>query len=369
MSRSPRRSLRLGMRWKLLIAFSIGFSLVFFIVAWWITSFSTSTAQARLETQLVNLSEGGAATMNVAGFTHLIASDPQVIPGERYPANAGTLAGSTATATSHYPTDELYWLLCQQLADIRRINPSASPYTYYRAPDGTMKFVTSWGALGYPRIGVDPPDGGQFLQPISAFVNKATSVYFAQGLTKTTIQPAYYDALGGWISVYTPIKDQTGVTVGAIGVDYPLTYVSQVRNRVVHQLYPAFGIAYVVLLLLVLGLSSQLTRRLGRLSLATKRVAEGEYDVDLENATKAVFADEMTDLAGSFMTMTSKVATRERTLARQVENLKVEVDEKKRKEAVAEITDSDFFSDLTAKADQLRAKVRGDGDDGDGHRD
>jgi hypothetical protein len=41
-----------------------------------------------------------------------------------------------------------------------------------------------------------------------------------------------------------------------------------------------------------------------------------------------------------------------------VQVLKVEIDEVKRQQAVAEITDSDFFADLTTKAADMRARVK-----------
>jgi signal transduction histidine kinase len=179
-------------------------------------------------------------------------------------------------------------------------------------------------------------------------------------LVETTQQPKYTDALSTWISVYTPIKNAAGATVGAIGVDYDIAYVNKVYDDVVRVLYPVLAIAYVVLLGLVYWLSGSLTRRLARLSTATKRVSEGDYEVDLSNAAKSRIDDEMTELAKSFAVMTEKVGARERKLVAQVAVLKVEIDQKKRQQAVAEITDTDFFSELTAKADLMRAKVKAD---------
>jgi hypothetical protein len=66
----------------------------------------------------------------------------------------------------------------------------------------------------------------------------------------------------------------------------------------------------------------------------------------------------MSELADAFLVMVEKVGTRERTLVQQVKVLKVEIDEKKRREAVVEIVESDFFNDLTAKANAMRRKVK-----------
>jgi len=268
------------------------------------------------------------------------------------------LSGTSAVTDGAYPTNSAYWNHINEIADIRRTNPEASPYTYYRAPDGTMEFIGSWSALGYPTMNTDLPVGTLFHQPVSMLIDEDTSAYFAEGLTATTSQPPYFDFFGHWISVYSPIVASDGTTVGAIGVDYPLSYVDDVQERVLGVLYPVFGAAYVVLILLVLYLSHWMTRRLGRLSKATTRISGGDYDVDLSRATKAVFPDEMTDLATSFASMSEKIRARERSLVKQLRVLKVEIDEAKREQSVAEITESDFFTSLTAKATALRARVR-----------
>lgn len=353
-----RRGLHLGMRWKLLIAFGVGVSVVFAIVATWIVRFSTDTARERLEENLRDLSIGGAQTIDVERFRTLTQTERLVVEGEIYPANAGTLSGTAALVDSAYPTDPAYWDHVNEIADIRRTNPEASGYTYFRAPDGTMRFIGSWSALGYPTMGVSPPIGTMLQQPVLTLVDENTASYFAEGLSATTSQPAYRDLFGHWISVYTPIVAADGTTVGAIGVDYPLEYVDEVEQRVLGVLYPVFGIAYVILVLLVLYLSHWMTRRLGRLSKATTRISGGDYEVDLSRATKAVFPDEMTDLARSFSTMSEKIRARERSLVKQLQVLKVEIDDARRQQSVAEITESDFFTSLTAKATALRAHVR-----------
>ncbi|MEY4173814.1 MAG: hypothetical protein RI900_979, partial [Actinomycetota bacterium] len=355
-ARPSRR--HLGMRWKLLIAFGVGFTVIFVVLAYWILQFSTDTATNKLKTTLREISEGGAQTIDVDAFEQLLTDDPTVQVGTQYPDDAGTLAGTTATDESLYVTDPAYWAHVRELANIRITNPEASPYTYAKLDDGSVVFVGSWGARGYPTMGVDQPTGGRFLQDVLEWVDQPTKGYFEQGLVETTEQPAYRDALSSWISVYTPIRNDAGKVVGAIGVDYDLKYVDQVRSRVLKVLYPVFAVAYLILLAMVFWLSGWLTQRLGRLSSATRRVADGDYEVDLSATAKATFPDEMSELADAFLVMVEKVGTRERTLVQQVKVLKVEIDEKKRREAVVEIVESDFFNDLTAKANAMRRKVK-----------
>ncbi len=354
------------MRWKLLIAFGGGFTAVFVLVAFWILRFSTDNATERVQDNLRSIAIGGATTIDADRFADLVASAPAepALLGEedRFPASAGFLGGKPRSAQPEYPTDARYWEHVNELVDIRRTNPEASPYSYVLEADGTLSFVGSWGAIGFPTT-ADPPDGARYMQPAEEVVPAETLEFFARGALATTEQPAYTDEYGTWVSTYTPIVNSSGETVGVLGVDYPLSYVDEVRSDVLRVLYPLFGGAYVVLLLLVVILSGWLTRRLARLSVATRRVADGEYDLDLSGAAKTRFPDEMTELADSFGVMTRKVDARERTLVQQVRVLKVEIDEVKRQRAVAEITDTDFFSTLTTKAAAMRAKVRGD----DGH--
>ena len=347
------------MRWKLLIAFGLVFTVFFVVLAIWIVQFSTSSANTRLKDSLRSISEGGANTINVEAFEQLSASDLKITPGEVFPANAGTLAGTTVTKDSLYPASPAYWAHVNELADIRRTNPEASPYTYVLDASGAVRAVGSWGALGYPTMNVDQPDGFKFNQDVTAVIDAKTLGYFKEGFDKTTFQPAYRDALSRWISVYTPIKDKSGKVVGAIGVDYDLAYVSKVRRDVERSLYPVFIVAYVLLLGMVFVLSGQFAKRISRLNSVTRKVAEGDYDVDISSSASAVFSDEMTELANSFLTMTKKVGDRERTLTQTVQVLRVEIDEAKRKDAVSEIIDSDFFNDLTKKAGAMRAKVKG----------
>jgi hypothetical protein len=52
--------------------------------------------------------------------------------------------------------------------------------------------------------------------------------------------------------------------------------------------------------------------------------------------------------------MTSKVYQRERDLRRQVQELRIEIDETKRASQLEEIVETDFFRDLQSKAKQMR---------------
>jgi HAMP domain-containing protein len=307
-------------------------------------------------------------------FLWIFLGAPYVDRLQGNPQIAGVLAGQLTTDpakcatkppvfTSCYPASPIYWRHINALVNIRRTSPDAYPYSYGIDSTGKLVFIGSYGAYGVSEdrkvLGVGIPRGAKYLQGLEAIIDAKTLGFFKQGLTATTFQPAYTDTLGHWISVYTPIKDKAGKVVGAIGVDYKISYVSKVRRDVQRSLYPVFIVAYILLLGLVFVLSGQFAKRISRLNSVTRKVADGDYDVDISSSASAVFTDEMTELANSFLVMTKKVGDRERTLTQTVQVLRVEIDEAKRKDAVSEIVDSDFFNDLTKKAGVMRAKVKG----------
>lgn len=70
--------------------------------------------------------------------------------------------------------------------------------------------------------------------------------------------------------------------------------------------------------------------------------------------------DEIGQLARVFDHMAQEVYSREQKLKQQVLGLRVEIDEAKRLKQVKEIVETDFFQDLTAKAQELRNRRHGD---------
>ena len=61
-------------------------------------------------------------------------------------------------------------------------------------------------------------------------------------------------------------------------------------------------------------------------------------------------------LAAEFAEMATQVREREEALQRQVEQLRIEIDEVKKQRQVDEIVESDYFQSLKSKAATLRQK-------------
>jgi len=88
---------------------------------------------------------------------------------------------------------------------------------------------------------------------------------------------------------------------------------------------------------------------------AAAAVDSGTFDGDSLNPV-AARDDALGQLARVFQKMARQVYAREQSLRQQVQDLRVEIDEVKRARQVAEITETEYFRDLCAKAQRLRQR-------------
>ncbi|MCU0298456.1 MAG: HAMP domain-containing protein [Candidatus Nanopelagicales bacterium] len=309
------------MRWRLLTAFVAAFTVVFLVIAFWVVHFASEAATNRLTGQLLEAAAGASQALPTKDVVEVVAlpadSDPSLNPS--------------------------YRMLQEDLTAVQGIIPPAEPFIY-----------TADAEEVYFLVGDQP-----FRAPASSTLPPSTLEFMREGLTTTTLQSVNDDDSGSWISAYSPILDGGGEVVAAVGIDYSLAYVDEVRQRARARVFPVLAVSYLSLIVLVLVVSTLVVRPLQRLTSATRLIADGDYDLDLHQlGADSRFADEMTDLAESFSVMASKVAAREQALATQVRRLQVEIDASKREQAVREITETDFFAGLAGKADQLRSIMR-----------
>lgn len=336
-----KKAYRFALRWKLLVAFAGAFTLVFAGIAVWILLYSVGSAETRLVNQLSTTTSGGSATINAQTFEDLITTVPQVIDPD------------SATGLG-YPDSPLYLASTQTLMDIHKTVSESQPYTYYKdAKDGNLYFAASYGYLADPQFGVE------FGVPVGEVVDEATYEIMEAGLTQLTNAPAYTDPYGDWISAYAPILNAQGESVGGLGIDYPLAYVDEVRSDVIRTVVPVLLVTYLFLLGVVLLISVRIVGPLKRLTGASRRMADGEYDIDLSSIGDSRLQDEISDLAKSFQDMAIKVAARETSLKTEVQRMKIEIDHKRREESVREITENDDFAGLAERAKILRERMKG----------
>jgi len=90
---------------------------------------------------------------------------------------------------------------------------------------------------------------------------------------------------------------------------------------------------------------------------AAAALEDGKFDPSTLIAVSAR-VDELGRLARVFQKMAENVKVREQTLRQEVERLKVEIDESRKSEQVAEITETSYFQQLQVKAADLRRRYR-----------
>lgn len=163
---------------------------------------------------------------------------------------------------------------------------------------------------------------------------------------------------GSLLKVATPLTDFNGNILGSAMLYLP-------TDRVQAKLIYTFQLALIAaLFILVYGVeftivtARRLTKPIEQLTAAAHQVEAGNFDPEsLSNLTKRK-RSELGKLASVFTQMAREVRAREDVLKEQVRALTIEIDEVKKQKQVEEITETEYFRDLQAKADTLRARGR-----------
>jgi len=118
----------------------------------------------------------------------------------------------------------------------------------------------------------------------------------------------------------------------------------------------------IVATLIGLFLSGWIIRPIFAVSDTAAAIDDGRFELaPLDKVTDRT--DELGQLARVFKHMAEEVHAREQRLKREVQQVRIEIDETKRKQQVSEIVDSDFFVDLQAKARDIRRRHGKDPDE------
>jgi hypothetical protein len=123
--------------------------------------------------------------------------------------------------------------------------------------------------------------------------------------------------------------------------------------------YQLIIVTLVGVLILAVLLARTIALPILRLTSLARWIEAGQWHkVDTASLEKIGGGAEVGQLARVFASMTKQVYVRETDLRKQVEGLKIVIDETKRKKAVEEITDSEFFQNLSERAAKIRQKQR-----------
>lgn len=98
-------------------------------------------------------------------------------------------------------------------------------------------------------------------------------------------------------------------------------------------------------------------QQVGRVTAAAAAIKANTFQAEsLDEVARR--PDELGQLAQVFQEMARQVYAREQQLQRQVQQLRIEIDQERRAREVAEITESDYFQQLLGNADELRNRAR-----------
>lgn len=100
-------------------------------------------------------------------------------------------------------------------------------------------------------------------------------------------------------------------------------------------------------------------REVGHVTDAAAAVEAETFEAERLTSVSAR-TDALGQLARTFVRMAREVRAREERLQAQVRELKIEIDEARQAKSVAEITDTDYFKNLRARASDLRRVVEGE---------
>lgn len=330
-----------SLRLKIWIGFILIFTPVFVASYYWFFQYTTQRVFQTVTDDLQETIVGAIKGMDKEGFQTLYAEEstdnPMCPPKKDAPKEEN----------GYYPeANPLYLEHVNWLRDVQNIEPQTRIYTYIKGIDEGE--IIAIGSTGYFR---EPRGGFRFCQ---RYTSKSSQIYQGLSVQVNAWEP-YKDDFGTWITTYAPITDDSGVIVGAIGIDIESSYVDQVRNEILTNGTVAFIASYVLIFFMVYWLSGFLTRPIVGLAGVAKEIGEGDYSHDwIEDSDEKNTRDEIDTLTEVFKVMVEKVAQREKSLRARVQQLEIMVDKSKLTKQVNEIVESDFFQDLQSKVKGMR---------------
>lgn len=316
-----------SLRWKLTGAFTLLLTVVFVVAYWTLDRSLSRSLQQRLDDEITQVAQGAAASVDPVGLQRLAE---QVRTGA--PLDRVVLAAEE-----------------RALQQVKRVSTLERVYTYVAVGDrGAHRLA----GVGTNSNGKPIADAGAVPSP---------SRLQMLGLLSPQLEGRGSDGDTAWgLSAYAPVLLR-GRSVGAVSVDYSVAYVERAREDQARSLLAGFAVTYLLMLLVVLVLSRSLTGRLRRVTgIADGMGAGGEQlsaaPGELSRLGQSRLPDELARLAEVLADMGRRVGERERSLVREVQLLTVQVDEARKQQAVAAITESPGFDDLVRRAADLRAR-------------
>lgn len=300
MTTGVSKTIKLSLKTKLLVSFTLVMSGAFIVTYRWFYRFSTQQSYQQAQTTIHQVLD--AALVGIDG-TDL----------------EGLLAEASPRPDGH--TDDIrYWTHVSWLSLIESTNPNANLYTYVtsEATPNLINYLGSGSAL-------DGEPEKRFLEP---YAPEPRSLL--RGVNRRRLhQRPFTDATGVWMRGVTPIVNADGETVAILAVDLQADELLEQQQRNLQYLTGTFITTYVLLFGIIYGLSDLLTRRINRLSHWTGLVASGDYKHRFSRVFRpSWWIDELDEVAIAFQQMIEAVRSREQQLKTSEENLESQVQQR-----------------------------------------
>ncbi len=298
---TPPHNVRLvSLRVKLLLGFTLVFSVAFTGAFYWFYSFTTDHAIARLRKDMASTLGGAVKGVDVEELMALYREGEANAAGF---SNDPRYQRQLEWFDTVHRIEQRAWLysfVVDRPQNLRRIGPPAVGPEYQEA----VYIVDLWAKY-------NPAKAARFLQ--SDIASSAARLVLEQDrvMEQSSI---YDDSWGTWISAFAPLKDSTGKTVAILGLDIEADYVREVQRAILKQVIVAFFVGYAALFSLLYIFSGVLTRRLSDLTYAAQRIAAGDYDSTIPFKTSGRLVDEMNILAQAFTSMIHSIRMREQLI-------------------------------------------------------
>lgn len=166
------------------------------------------------------------------------------------------------------------------------------------------------------------------------------------------VQPLSQERIAG----YTVLRDVDGQPALLLQVDMPRDVFAQGQISLQALIIALLLVGAVFVILTLLLLERLVLARVARLH---EGVGEIGASGDLARRLSLPGSDELTSLALAINQMLQDLQdslAREKELRQQVQQLRIEIDQVKKERQVSEITETDYFRSLQAKAQQLRSR-------------
>lgn len=324
----------LSIRLKLIIPLTFAFGVMIILIVGFVDEFLEVTANKIFEREVTALAAGTIRCINPDNLErfHL---DP--VP------------------------DENLMSIMDCFDEIKEVNPTARLITYYL--DGNDQLVIGANSeLQADPVRMFPGEVLEYSNMAFYFGSDISDAPIIEeklrsGLSAITFQDSYYANKDGEVFFvgYIPISSSNSTLSSGLIIYVPAGEISGDLSNFEFYLSMGVFIAGVIIFLIIFLVATRATASLLRLNVAADRAARGDYE-EVILPSSPIFPDEVTQLTAVFNDMVAKVYSREQTLVKKVTELKVFIDQGRKKEELDQIVDSEFFQELKERAQIMRKK-------------